>query len=152
MVCVSLQEDIGGAMGISTTEERAKDLNHKMRKLKIYKKDIKETFIKSSGPGGQNVNKVSTCVELVHVPTGIRVKCQIARTQSANREKARNLLVDKIEKKVHAENQKIVYTREKRKRQNRKPSKAKKEEVLKDKHRRSEKKESRKRIALKDVE
>ncbi|HBG62450.1 MAG: hypothetical protein A2Y03_07620 [Omnitrophica WOR_2 bacterium GWF2_38_59] len=139
-------------MGISTIEEREKDLSKKMSRLKIYKKDIKETFIKSSGPGGQNVNKVATCVELVHVPTGIRVKCQIARTQNSNREKAKKLLVEKIEKKMHDQKQQLVNEKERLKRQNRKRLKAKQEEILQDKHRQSEKKETRKRIDFKNIE
>ena len=139
-------------MGISTVGEREKDLNKKMRRLKIFKKDIKETFIRSSGPGGQNVNKVSSCVEMVHIPTGIRVKCQAARTQNANREKAIKLLVDKIEKKMNEHKQQSIYAKAKISRQNRKRTKAKKEEILQGKHRRSEKKESRKRIDYKNLE
>ncbi len=54
----------------------------------LRKEDVVESFVRSSGPGGQNVNKVSTCVELVHEPTGIRIKCQKYRTQAQNREEA----------------------------------------------------------------
>ncbi|VAX36433.1 Protein chain release factor B, partial [hydrothermal vent metagenome] len=62
-------------------DEKQKDLRRKMHKLGIFEKDIKEKFIHASGPGGQNVNKVATCVTLVHVPSGTQVKCQKARTQ-----------------------------------------------------------------------
>ena len=68
-----------------------------MEGLGIQESDIVERFIRSSGHGGQNVNKVSTCVYLKHLPTGIEVKCQQERYQAANRFFARRLLVQKIE-------------------------------------------------------
>lgn len=132
--------------------EKEKELKKKMRKLKVYMKDIKEKFVRSSGPGGQNVNKVSTCVVLHHVPTNITVKCQEARTQGMNRYIARRLLVEKIEQRIHEENLKKIQSYEKRKRQTRKRPKSLKEEILERKHRQSEKKQMRKKVDLRKLD
>jgi protein subunit release factor B len=72
-------------------------LEEKMKTLNIHEKDIEEKFIRSSGKGGQKVNKTSTCVYLKHIPTGIEVKCMKDRSQSINRFLARRELVKKIE-------------------------------------------------------
>jgi protein subunit release factor B len=77
--------------------EKEDRLFERMKELGIRKEDIKETFIRSGGPGGQGVNKVSTCVRLKHIPTGIVVKSQEGRSQGLNRFFARRLLVSKIE-------------------------------------------------------
>ena len=72
-------------------------LEDRMRELGIEEKDIEEKFIHAQGRGGQKVNKSSSCVYLKHIPTGIEVKCQKARTQAMNRFFARRILADKIE-------------------------------------------------------
>lgn len=68
-----------------------------MEALGIQEKDIEEKFIRSSGKGGQKVNKTSTCVYLKHIPTGIEVKCMKDRSQSVNRFLARRELVERIQ-------------------------------------------------------
>ncbi|MCX7981951.1 MAG: peptide chain release factor-like protein [Syntrophales bacterium] len=68
-----------------------------MDALKVFEKDLKETFIHAPGPGGQKVNKSASCVRLVHLPSGISVKCGINRSQSLNRFIARRILLDRIE-------------------------------------------------------
>jgi len=75
-----------------------------MERLSIVESDIEEQFIRSGGPGGQHVNKVSTCVRLVHRPSGMEVRCQRHRSRSANRDAAREELCDKLERH-HAEGQ-----------------------------------------------
>ncbi len=72
-------------------------LKERMEALQIHEKDIEEKFIRSSGKGGQKVNKTSTCVYLKHIPTGIEVKCMKDRSQSINRFLARRELVERIE-------------------------------------------------------
>jgi protein subunit release factor B len=69
----------------------------KMETLGVKESDLEETYIKSSGNGGQNINKVSTAVFLRHKPSGIEVKCSIYRTQGLNRYKARAILCEKLE-------------------------------------------------------
>ena len=69
-----------------------------MKALGIYEKDIEEKFIRSSGSGGQKVNKTSTCVYLRHLPTGIEIKCMEERNQSLNRFLARRELVRRVER------------------------------------------------------
>lgn len=81
---------------ISAHKERK--LEERMQKLGVSEEDLEEKFIRSSGPGGQKVNKASTCVFLRHLPTNIIVKCQIERSQSLNRFLARRRLLDLIEK------------------------------------------------------
>jgi protein subunit release factor B len=56
------------------SEEKNRWLQERMEALGIHEKDIEEKFIRSSGKGGQKVNKTSTCVYLKHIPTGIEVK------------------------------------------------------------------------------
>jgi protein subunit release factor B len=84
--------------GVSPEKERA--LEARLRALRIYEGDLEETFIHSSGPGGQNVNKTSTCVRLVHRPTGLSVKVQSSRSQGLNRFLARRLLADHVEQQL----------------------------------------------------
>ena len=127
--------------GISLEKESA--LRQKMARLDICERDIAESFIRSKGPGGQNVNKTSTCVRLKHIPTGIEVKCQKERTQILNRYIARKILVNKIESlvlgKLSEEQQRI----EKLRRQKRRRSRKAKLKVLEAKRRQAEKKSLR---------
>ena len=74
-------------------------LLRRMRDLGVRPEDIEEHFVRSSGPGGQHVNKTSSCVQLVHRPTGISVRCQQERSQALNRFLARRMLLDRIEAK-----------------------------------------------------
>lgn len=82
----------------AVSEEKNRWLKEKMESLGIHEKDIEEKFVRSSGKGGQKVNKTSTCVYLKHIPTGIEVKCMKDRSQSINRFLARRELVKKVEK------------------------------------------------------
>jgi protein subunit release factor B len=84
--------------GVSAEKERT--LEARLRALHIHEEDLEETFIRSSGPGGQHVNKTSTCVRLVHRPTGLSVKVQSSRSQGLNRFLARRLLVDQVEQQL----------------------------------------------------
>jgi protein subunit release factor B len=80
------------------SEEKNRWLQDRMEALGIHEKDIEEKFIRSSGKGGQKVNKTSTCVYLRHIPTGIEVKWMRERSQSLNRFLARRELVRRIER------------------------------------------------------
>lgn len=68
----------------------------RMLELGVREEDLEETFVRSSGKGGQHVNKTSTCVRLKHLPTGIEVKCMRDRSQSVNRFLARRELLERL--------------------------------------------------------
>jgi protein subunit release factor B len=133
---------------ISPEKETA--LQERMDRLGVSESDFRETFIRSSGPGGQKVNKTSSCVQLLHVPTGLAVKCQQERSQALNRFLARRLLLDRIERiqtgVVSAEKQRI----EKLKRQKRRRSRRAQEKILEQKHIQSEKKSLRAKVKQTD--
>ena len=125
------------------THEKENALQEKMKALGIREADIVERFVRSRGHGGQNVNKVSTCVYLKHIPTGIEVKCQQERYQSQNRFFARRILVEKIENLILGKESELQQKIEKVRRQKRRRSRKAKEKVLALKHHESEKKKSR---------
>lgn len=81
--------------------EKANELRDRMSELQIYESDLDEHFVKSGGPGGQKVNKTSSCVKLKHLPSGIEIRCQKDRSQALNRFFARRMLCDKIESQSH---------------------------------------------------
>jgi len=131
-------------LNISSEKEIA--LRERMERLGVLESDLRETFIRSSGPGGQKVNKTSSCVFLVHLPTGLSVKCQQERSQALNRFLARRILLDRIEKiktgAVAAEKARI----EKLRRQKQRRSRRAKEKMLLKKHLQAEKKSARVKV------
>jgi protein subunit release factor B len=128
--------------------EKEAQLAQRMAALGVREADIDESFVRSGGHGGQNVNKTSTCVMLLHRPTSLQVKCQTTRSQGLNRYLARRLLLDKIEalKKgyVDAERSRI----EKIRRQKRKRSRRAKARMLDNKSHHGEKKQSRRSVTM----
>ena len=129
----------------AVSEAKEKALAEKFQALNIREENIAETFIRSSGKGGQHVNKTSTCVYLKHIPTGIEVKCQQERSQSLNRYRARVVLAKKIEQLIKGRESEEIQRIEKIRRQKRKRSKRAKEKMLAEKKIVSEKKKLRSR-------
>jgi protein subunit release factor B len=129
------------AFGVS--EEKESQLRRRMEELGIREADLVESFVRSGGNGGQNVNKVATCVQLRHGPSGLEVKCQQERSQALNRYHARRILVDKIEAQVLGAASREQQRIEKIRRQKRRRSRRAQAKILADKAHQSEKKASR---------
>lgn len=125
--------------------EKAGQLAERMTALGVREADLDESFVRSGGHGGQNVNKVSTCVMLLHRPTGLQVKCQDTRQQGMNRFLARKLLLEKIEARQKSRADAERSRLEKIRRQKRGRSQSAKHRMLADKSHHAAKKESRRR-------
>jgi protein subunit release factor B len=124
------------------------ELTRRMERLGLGTQDLTETFARSSGPGGQHVNKVSTAVTLRHAPTGISVTVQDSRSQAVNRKLARERLLDAIEAAQQAQRKREISIREKERRRKSPRPAALKRKILESKRRRAELKKYRTKIKL----
>ena len=126
--------------------ERSDSLQERMRKLGIRDADLEETFAHSSGPGGQNVNKVATAVRLRHLPSGISVTVQDSRSQVQNRRLARERLLAAIEERERNQRKQRIALRERERRRTRPRPRALKKKILESKKKRATLKKLRGRV------
>ena len=124
------------------------DFTNRMKQLGIHETDLEEMFARSSGPGGQNVNKVSTAVTLRHRPSGISVTVQDSRSQAMNRKLARERLLDAIESAREKRRAVEIAKREKARRRKSPRPAALKEKILESKRKRGELKKQRAKIEI----
>ncbi len=129
------------------TSEKAAALAVRMDALGIREADLDEQFVRSGGKGGQNVNKVATCVVLVHRPSGLMVKCQAERSQAMNRFLARRLLCEKLDAQQRGAASAAEQARERIRRQKRRRSRRAKAKILADKRAHAEKKSMRRPVS-----
>lgn len=125
-------------------------LQRRMAKLGIREEDLVENFIRGTGAGGQKINKTSSTIQLRHVPTGIEVRCQRERQQSANRYWARVELCDRVEARKQEARMEVQNEREKLRRQKRPRPKGLKEKILRTKKVRSDVKKNRGSVRRRD--
>jgi len=123
--------------------EKTAALQKKMTSVGIFESDIEESFVRSGGAGGQHVNKTSSCVQLVHKPSGLLVKCQQDRSQALNRYLARRLLLEKFQARVLHQKTTQQQQQEKIRRQKRRRSRRAKNKMLADKKHQASKKQNR---------
>ena len=123
-------------------------LAERMRRLDIREADLEETFARSSGPGGQHVNKVSTAVTLRHRPSGVSVTVQDSRSQAVNRKLARERLLDAIEGAQQERRAAEIAEREKARRRKSPRPPALKRKILEEKRKRGELKKQRAKIEI----
>jgi protein subunit release factor B len=122
------------------TPAKADELTVRMTRLGIHETDLDESFIRGSGSGGQKVNKTSSCVYLLHRPSGLEVKCQRERSQAMNRYFARRELCDRLEARIKGAASARQQEAEKVRRQKRRRSRRAKARMLDDKRQHASKK------------
>ena len=127
--------------------DKEAQLTQRMAALGVREADIEESFVRSGGHGGQNVNKTATCVMLLHRPTGLQVKCQATRQQGLNRFLARRLLLDKVEALRTGQVASELARTEKIRRQKRRRSRRAKQRMLADKSHQASKKQTRRSVS-----
>lgn len=132
-------------MSRQITAERWSALRARMDQLNILESDLRETFVRASGSGGQKVNKTSSCVRLVHVPSGEEVRCQESRSQMVNRYLAREALCKQIQTAATRRRAAARHEQEKDRRRNRGLSKGSKRRRIKARKKRSELKKLRRK-------
>lgn len=113
---------------------------------KLRDEDVEEIFSRSSGPGGQHVNKVSTAVTLRHIPTGLRVTVSDSRSQAMNRQTARRRLLEKISNAAESRKQRLMAEASRERRRKAKRSRGAKAKLVESKRRRSETKQLRSKV------
>lgn len=128
------------------TGDKQEKLLERMGVLGISEADLEENFIRGSGKGGQKINKTSSCVQLVHCPSGIEIRCQQTRSQADNRYWARRELCDRIQEKVLGEKSARQQAAEKIRRQKRRRSRRAKAKMLDAKTKQGAKKQLRGRV------
>jgi peptide chain release factor len=138
----------GLSFGKDSVAMAKSDIKNRMKQLRIYESDLVESFARSGGPGGQNVNKVSTAVTLRHLPSGISVTVQDSRSQAINRKLARERLLDAVEttRKAHRAAEIAEHEKARRRKSPRPP--ALKRNILESKRKRGELKRQRTKIQL----
>ena len=119
----------------------------RLERLGISLGDVDERFVRGSGPGGQKINKTSSTVWLRHRPTGVEVRCQAERSQTANREEAWRELCDRLEQRARAGVLAARQARETERRRTRQKSRGQKARMIDAKRRRSKSKAARRPVA-----
>lgn len=130
----------------SAREAARAALARRLKRLGVREQDLRETFARSSGPGGQHVNKVSTAVTLRHEPSGVSVTAQDSRSQSMNRALARERLLDEIERIQRERQQARRAEKAKERRRNSPRPRGVKERMLEGKRRRGDTKKMRGKV------
>ncbi len=128
------------------TPEKQEKLRERMEKLGVREEDLDEHFIRGSGKGGQKINKTSSCVQLIHRPSSIEIRCQQTRSQADNRYWARRDLCDRIEENILGEKSAKQQAIEKIRRQKRRRSRRAKARMLDAKSKQGVKKKLRGRV------